>query len=306
LYSPTGSGAGSDWFLTQLFGYLGACLAACVVLDFDEAQTVSALGLACMQVAGGKEAGFGVGSTGRAIYPAFAAMGGVHAALLAKCGVVGPASALDGAAGLFKIYLQGGLGEAQSAVLLAPEGWQFSRTQVKPWPSCRLSHPYVSAALGLRAQAGDARWRRVEIAVNASAAKLCAPLAERRRPQTLQDAKYSVPYMTAFTLVTGRVDLSTLNLDALADAQVLALTDRIEIVERLPDGPGHPPAEVRAEMLDGRVFTAVASNFDLSEAGVRDKFDACLAFAGRADKAAVLWEGLAGIDDAKDLDFLFA
>ena len=152
MYSPMGSGPGSDWFLTQLFGYFGAALSTALVLDLDEDQVVCALGLAYMQAAGGKEAGFGVGATGRSIYPAFAAMGGVTAALLAKAGVRGPESALDGAASLFRIYLETPPGAAQRALLLAPEGWQFAATRIKPWPSCRLSHPYVSAALGLRAQ----------------------------------------------------------------------------------------------------------------------------------------------------------
>lgn len=305
MYSPMGSGPGSDWFLTQLFGYFGAALSTALVLDLDEDQVVCALGLAYMQAAGGKEAGFGVGATGRSIYPAFAAMGGVTAALLAKAGVRGPESALDGAASLFRIYLETPPSAAQRALLLAPEGWQFAATRIKPWPSCRLSHPYVSAALGLRAQLQGAGIARLTVAVNASAAKLCAPLADRRRPRTLQDAKYSVPFMTAFALVHGAVDLDNLQLDALADPAVLAVADTIAVAETLADRPGHPPAVIDAQTTGGRTLRASAENFDLDDAGARAKFDACLAYAGRAAQAPALWQRLVDLDAQPGTAFLF-
>ncbi|MET1113733.1 MAG: MmgE/PrpD family protein [Comamonas sp.] len=305
MYSPMGSGPGADWFLTQLFGYFGAGLSAALVLGLDETQIVSTLGLAYMQAAGGKEAGFGVGATGRSIYPAFAAMGGVTAALLSRAGVRGPETALDGAAGLFRIYLEAPPSAAQRALLLAPDGWQCAATQIKPWPSCRLSHPYVSAALALRAQLQGAGVQRMVVAVNASAAKLCAPLADRRHPRTLQDAKYSVPFMTAFALVHGAVDLDLLHLDALVDPAVLAVADTIDIAETLPDRPGHPPAVIDAVTTDGRQLRVSAENFDLDEAGVRAKFDACLAHAGRAAQADALWRRLADLEAQPHLDFLF-
>lgn len=305
MYSPMGHGPGSDWFLTQLFGYFGAGLSAALVLGQDEDQIVSTLGLAYMQAAGGKEAGFGVGATGRSIYPAFAAMGGVTAALLSRAGVRGPESALDGAASLFRVYLEAPPSAQQLALLLAPDGWQFEATQIKPWPSCRLSHPYVSAALALRAQLQGAGVLRLSVAVNASAAKLCAPLADRRRPRTLQDAKYSVPYMTAFTLVHGAVDLDRLHLEALSDPAVLAVADRIDIIENLPDRPGHPPAEIHATTTDGRALHVVAGNFDLCDDAARTKFHACLAYAGCAAQADGLWQRLLHLDAQPGLDFLF-
>ena len=307
MYSPTGRGPGSDWFLTQLFGYFGAGLAASTVLGFSEDQAVSTLGLAYMQAAGGKEAGFGVGSTARAIYPAFAAMGGVHAALLSKGGIVGPESAMDGAAGLFRIYFGAEPTAEQRETLLAREGWQFSATEVKPWPCCRISHPYVAAALDVRARLQGASVERVVIDVNASAAKLCAPLAERRRPRTLQDAKYSIPYMTAFTLVHGRADLRSLDERVLSDPAVQACADRVEVAQTLPDKPGHPAARISVHTSGAKVLcSAPTLAFDLSANSVREKFDACLAYADWAAIADRLWSRTAGIDREGTVDWLFA
>lgn len=308
IVSPQGTGPGSDWFLTQLLGYFGGALASGIVLGLDEDELVSALGLAYMQAAGGKEAGFGVGSNARAVYPAFAAMGGVHAALLAQAGLVGPEGAFDGLAGLFKIYLGG----ATDAVLQHPgwhDGtqWSFAATEIKPWPSCRLSHPYVAAAISLREALGSARPQRIEVQVNGSAAKLCRPLAERRRPHTLQDAKYSIPYMVAFSLLHGRVALDNLDDRVLADPRLHALADVVEIDECLPDNPGHPPARIAIRTDDGRLLESrqPLPPFDPDAAAVAHKFAACLRAAGAPDEGAALWAKLAEIDTLHDLGVLF-
>lgn len=305
MLRPQGKGPGSDWFLTQLFGYFGAALTAGVVMEQTEDQLVAAFGFAYMQAAGGKEAGFGVGCTGRSIYPAFPAMGGVMAAQLSQAGLTGPASSLDGAANLFRIYLQGDPSTVQKAELLDPQRWEFSATCIKPWPSCRLSHPYVAAALALRQQLQGEGLKHLEVAVNGSAAKLCHPLPERRRPQTLQDAKYSVPYMTAYALVHGQIDLEGLRLEALPNPHVWALTDRISIVETLPDGPGHPPAQLRATTTSGRELQVNAPmDFDLDEAGVQSKFMQCLAQAGLQDCAPAAWQALRSADILPDVALL--
>lgn len=283
--APTGEGPGSDWFLTQLLGYLGAALASAIVLGLDEAATVSAFGLAYMQMAGGKQAAFGTGADARSIYPAFAAMGGVQAALLARAGVTGPEGALDGAAGLFRLYLGG---STPVPALLAETGWEWLATEVKPWPSCRLSHPYLAAALALREQLGGPPAGPVRVAVNGSAAKLCQPLEQRRRPTTLQDAKYSIPFMTAFALAHGRVDLASLGPEVVRDEAALAIAERIEIAETLPDRPGHPPAEITAGNLTVRREAAPV----WGAAEVRGKVLDCLAHAGLGAQGATILAGL--------------
>lgn len=290
MWKPSGSGPGSDWFLTQLVGYFAAALTAGLVMGFDEDALVSALGLAYMQAAGGKEAGFGVGSNARSIYPAFAAMGGVQAALLARGGIDGPATALEGAAGLFHIYFGRQPGREALELLIDPEAWQFRATQAKPWPCCRLSHPYVAAAFALRDKLPNAPITRVVARVNASAAKLCRPIESRRIPQTLQDAKYSIPFMTAFALVHGRADLAVLNPAAVNDSAVLALAKFVEIEESLPDGPGHPPAVIVVEAGGKKFESPVGRPPVLDEAGIRAKFEECLLSAGLDPRGA--WEEL--------------
>jgi 2-methylcitrate dehydratase PrpD len=306
MMSPKGEGPASNWFLTQFFGYLSGALSAGLVMALTEDQLVSALGLAYMQAAGGKEAGFGVGSDARALYPAFAALGGLNAALLARAGVVGPPGALDGAASLFRVYFGAQPDDAAIARLLEPDRWEFRDTDTKPWPCCRLSHPYVAVALEVRARIAGRPIQRVRIGVNASAAKLCRPLVQRRRPQTLQDAKFSIPFMTAFALVHGKVTLDTLDMRALGDAQVLEVASRVEIEERLPDAPGHPPAELEVEVSGETIVSPPFGDIRMSDARIRDKFLDCLAHVGHARDAPALWDRLMALDETSVAEALRA
>jgi 2-methylcitrate dehydratase PrpD len=160
--------------------------------------------------------------------------------------------------------------------------------------------------LAVRAVAADVE--RVDVAVNQSAAKLCRPSEQRRRPDTLQDAKYSIPWMTAFTLAHGRVDLQTLGDHALPDATVLTLADRVHIHETLPDNPGHPPAEVRITLKNGKVIaSAPVGDIAIGAQRVRAKFDACLAHAGHSEaQARALWSRLSALHEEADVGFIFA
>lgn len=290
--APKGEGPGADWFLTQLFGYVTASVGAGLALDLTPTQMVSAIGLAYMQAAGGKQAGFGTGADARSIYPAFAAQGGLQAALLARSGMVGPEGALDGAAGLFRIYMGDGLSQTQADTLVNDEHWHSMDVDIKPWPSCRLSHPYISAALKAReATRALQDVQRVRVGVNASAARLCTPLVQRRVPTTLQDAKYSIPFMTAFTLVKGAPTLQNLNEAILQDEHVLVTAQRIEVEQTLPDNPGHPLATLDIQFVDGSFQHHEFSPDELrvDQAGVQEKFMTCLAYAGYEHVAEAAW-----------------
>ncbi len=286
---PVGDGAVSYWFTTQLFGSFAAALAAAHVLELNRNQTRNALGLAYMQTAGGKEPAFGTGSTARRIYPAFATMAGVQAALLARAGLSGPADPLGGAANVFRIYLSQDA-QATRAVLLDPEDWQALAIQFKPWPTCRLSHAFICAALKLRNRLRDEIPQHITLHVNASARKLCEPLTSRIRPPTLPDATYSIPFVTAFVLAHGEPELEKLNEGTLADPIVLDLASRITIKPDRHDSPGHPVGNIEATFTNGKVLSIPTSPpNDLTDNALFLKFKDCLHYAGR-ENSIRLWQ----------------
>ena len=172
---------------------------------------------------------------------------------------------------------------------------------MKPWPSCRHSHPFVWAASALYREfrLTAVLPSRVVVKVNRSASKLCVPIELRRLPQTLQDAKYSVPFMVAFSLVHGEPTLANLNDASLSDAAVLAMASKVAVEPTNDDAPGLPHACIRIQVdgLPDRMFDAPYVAPDPA-ALVEHKFRACLAFAGFGEAEVVAaWELLgASID----------
>lgn len=288
---PKGIGPDAHWFLSQLFGYFGAAITAGLVLGLDDEQLGHALGLAYMQAAGGKEAGVGTGSQARAIYPAFASMGGVQAAFLAREGVTAPSSSLDGPTGFFPVYFGKNLSDASRKLLLDSESWTFSDTSIKLFPSCRYSHPFIQSALLLRDKVDAADIKKIIIGVNETADMLCRPLSERCLPNTLQDAKFSIPFMVAFAFVHGKVDLTNLTIEALKDPAVLRLAKRIRVERTQKDHPGLPPGDTRvfSATEEHHFIQILDSQVPLSDA--KNKFIQCLNFAG-IETPELLWEKL--------------
>lgn len=300
---PKGTGPDANWFLSQLFGYFGAAITAGLVLGLDDEKLGHAIGLAYMQAAGGKEAGVGTGSQARAIYPAFASMGGVQAAFLAREGVTAPASSLDGPTGFFPVYFGNNLAVDQRRLLLDSESWIFSDTSIKLFPSCRYSHPFIQSALLLRKKIDLANIKKIIIGVNKTADMLCRPLADRCRPKTLQDAKFSIPFMVAFTFVHGQVNLNNLTEESLTETAVLQLADLICVESTQKDDPGLPPGDIRVFSATEEHRSIQILDPEVPLADAKSKFIQCIRFAGIAEPE-LLWEKLAQRDDYGLIDLV--
>jgi hypothetical protein len=220
-------------------------------------------------------------------------MTGVTAARLAATGMKAPAGSLDGSAGLWRLYLRREPDAELRDALHDTTRWDSLATEIKPWPCCRLSHPYVAAALSLREALAGRPVERLVVGVNASALRLCEPLAARLSPATLADAKYSVPFVTAATLVHGAPTLQLFGDALLVDPQVRALLARIEVRPGLPDRAGHPPARLQAWLHGSEVaIDAAADGVDApDDRATGAKFLACARWGGHPD-GGMLWDAL--------------
>lgn len=97
--------AAAGWRPGAIAGRLGAAAAAGRLLALDQGQMVSALGLACTQVAG-----FAVSATTAAgmIAGSKSAGDGMEAAVLARAGLTGPAAPIEGRRGLAEVLTPNG------------------------------------------------------------------------------------------------------------------------------------------------------------------------------------------------------
>jgi 2-methylcitrate dehydratase PrpD len=242
---------------TGLVGAFAAALVAGRLLGLDAQQLAMAQGIALSVGAGSLEF-LNDGAWTKRMHPGWAGVGGYTAATLARHGFVGPRQAYEGRFGLYASHLGRYAQEIDLSLATAGLGetWEVAEVAVKPMPACHFTHACADAAAILRAQhhlkASDIR--SVRALVPADVVKtVCEPVAGKKRPQNSYDAQFSIPYIVATALARGSFGLAHLEDAALADAEVLALAQRVEYeVDPAAPFPKYFSGEVVVTTVDGR------------------------------------------------------
>ncbi|HLK12778.1 MAG TPA: MmgE/PrpD family protein [Candidatus Binatia bacterium] len=241
---------------TGTCGAFGAATAAGVVLGLDAPALAAALGIAGSQAAGSMEF-LADGAWTKRLHPGWAALAGLHAAALAGAGFRAPATVFEGRFGVLRAYSDA----ARTAPLLGDGGWELLRTSVKPHACCRYMQGPIDATLALRAAhrlAPDAV-ARVEVGMLAAGIPIvCEPPAAKRRPASVVDAQFSLPFGVAVALVRGAASPAEFAPRWLADRDVRRLMDRVEGVPDAALDAHYPrawPTWVRITCTDGRVLS---------------------------------------------------
>jgi 2-methylcitrate dehydratase PrpD len=225
------------WHPTAVCGGVGAAVAAARLLAADRRTAVA---LALLR-AGGLRAAFG--SDGKGLQVGIAAANGVHAAQLAAGGASAPLTdAASGPAGFEAAF--GGRYREPDGERAIEQNW------IKAWPCCLQTHSSIEAADraragGLEPDAGvDVRVHPVSLQA----------AARGPRPADGLEAKFSIPYVVAYTLLNGPpVVESFASIDgdasALAEARVRVSADAsLEESEAILSSDGR---EVRVEAALG-------------------------------------------------------
>ena len=217
---------------TGTCGVFGAAAAAGVIFGLDAGGITAALGVAGSQAAGSMEF-LEDGAWTKRLHPGWAASAGLHAAALARAGFRAPASIVDGRFGFLQAY-----GEGRAPVALAGDGVpELMRTGIKPHACCRYSQGPIDATLALRAEHAiePLRVARIDVGIVVPGfAIVCEPIAAKRRPRSVVDAQFSLPFAIATALVRGAAGPEDFAPALLADAAVRHVMDRVH--------PVHDPA----------------------------------------------------------------
>jgi 2-methylcitrate dehydratase PrpD len=215
------------WHLTGVCGPLGAAAAAAVLARLDAERTAWALGLAATQGAG-LFAFNADGAMSKRLHPGFAAASGVRAVELAALGVTGPASVLetpDG--GYLKAFSD--VTHPEELTRALGRDWRLADTYFKPYACCGSLHSYVDAALELRRRHGGPppASRRVRAGLAHVVEVQCG---FDYRPGTELNAQMNARYCIATALIEGAVLPQQFARGTLADADIVALAERIELI----------------------------------------------------------------------------
>ncbi|MFO1423141.1 MAG: MmgE/PrpD family protein [Candidatus Competibacteraceae bacterium] len=189
------------WHNTATCGPYGSAMATAALLRLDASATVNALGNAGAQSAGLWQF-LEAGTMTKHLHAGRAAEAGVLAADLARHGFTGPPTMLEGAKGWFAATCPD---PDPEAITRDPDGpWQLLLTSVKPWPSCRHTHPAIDAAQELRRRVVAGVIEQVEVETYPAALEVC----DRPAPRSDYEAKFSLQHCVAAALSRETVDFA--------------------------------------------------------------------------------------------------
>lgn len=266
----------AHWHTTGTAGAVGAAAAAAVLLRADGDQTANTLALAATMAAGLQQT-FRSDAVGKPLHSGNAAHAGVVAAFAAAGGVSGARDVFEGPAGL-------------AAATGAPTSWWHSQQPfelpraveqitVKPFPCCGHVFAPIAAALGLRNQVrGADKIDSVEVHTYAAA----LTVAGNSAPLTAQERRFSIPYVVAHALTTGRITAAsfrtpsddalqllpriTLHVDDIFEqrfperrgARLVLNAGQRTYGKVVPDRPGSPENPLPTDALDSKFVDAAA------------------------------------------------
>lgn len=238
------------WHNTATCGPFGSAMAAASLLQLTPEATVDALGNAGTQAAGLWEF-LATGAMSKHLHAGRAAEAGLVAAELALLGFSGPPTILEGPRGFFAAACPDA---DPQAVLRDPSGpWRLRTTSIKPWPSCRHTHPAIDAAQSLRADlVRDGRREDDIAAIVVETYQAALDVCDRPEPQSPYEAKFSLQHCTAAGLLFPRVDFAAFEAEGRAAAA--ALRARVRLLGAEPYRSAYPEAwgsAVRLELRDG-------------------------------------------------------
>ncbi len=237
------------WHNTATCGPFGAAMASATLLRLPDGACVDALGNAGTQSSGLWEF-MATGAMSKHLHAGRAAESGLIAADLARHGFTGPPEILEGARGFFKAACP----DARPDLVIAgPDSpWALTRTSIKPWPSCRHTHPAIDAAQRLRARIGNRAIHSAAVETYQAALDVC----DRVRPQTAYEAKFSLQHCVAAALAGDVLDFS--GFETSARAQYADLAARVSIAVGEPFRSAYPAAwgaRVSVTLPDGVTMT---------------------------------------------------
>lgn len=244
---------------TAICGALGAAAASARLLGLSPEQTNMALGIAG-SMASGSMAYLEDGAWTKRLHPGWASHAGIMSARLAAAGFVGPARILESPYGFLHAYSSAG----DLSQLIRDEDEEFAIMQVsiKPYACCRYMHGPIDCLFEIlhRHRPEPEQIELVRCGVLAGGRGLIAdPIEQKRQPQNVVQAQFSMPFGAAIALLTGTAGLGVFTDEWIQNAEVQKLMQRVECYSSTELDRYYPKewrARASIRMVDGREFSA--------------------------------------------------
>jgi 2-methylcitrate dehydratase PrpD len=307
------SRARMTFFRPGVCGAFGATAAVAKVVGCDLETTSHAMGTLYSQICGTLQSHH-EGVMINSMQTGFNAKAAVLAVALAQRGIAGPQHVLEGEYGYFRLFE--GAYDLSAALHTLGQTWEVEHVSHKPFPSGRLTHGAVEAALTLRQQHHIQPQEIAEVVVEAPPlVKNLVGRALTSHTPSAQFARLCIPFVLAHVFLKGDVFIPDFTGAALTDPQVHALAAKIHVERHaaIQDENAMVPLTVHVRLHDGRQHSlrldALLGSPEkpLSRAEHLHKFQRCWQHGGRhlptgnAECVIDMVQHLEEVDDVADL-----
>jgi 2-methylcitrate dehydratase PrpD len=291
------------WHPTAVRGPIAAAAACAKLLRLGPRDTSTALALAG-SMASGLVANFG--TLTKPFQVGRAAQSGLLAARLAAAGLTASLDALEHRSGYLAAFSPDGGADRARPFERARKEWHLERQglNIKRYPICYATHRAIDAALELVAR-HDLRPVDVE-EVEVSTSELQVRMLRNDRPQTGFEAKFSMQFALAASLVARSVGLQQLRDDFVKSPAVQSLMPRVHCSATVEAEEGSAFARadsVAIKTTQGKIFASPPIRFakgsaqsPLSREELWLKFSDCLGEEFATAAKAKAFESLMMLD----------
>ena len=298
------------WHATATLGTMGAAAASARILKLDTVRTQMALGIASSEASGLRQ---NFGTMTKPLHAGLAARNGVIAASLAAKGFTADGCSLEGPIGFSKVLTAGGYDLKK---MTAGLGKKFLIVEhgisIKPYPCCADGHRCIDAMLHLVFK-HDLRPQDVK-SIECRTSDMVPRIMIRERPQTGDEAKFSMPFCMAIALTDRNLGLRQFTTERVQDPRVQELFPLTSWVHP-PEATGYEgmeryPERVTVTLRDGTVYSHEVSESKgrptnrLTESELTAKFRECadgVILPERIDRSIEMLHSLEKLGDISEL-----
>ena len=291
------------WHPTGILGAIGAAAACASLHRLDAQQAAMAISIGASQSAG-IMANFGTMT--KPFHAGRSAHSGVMAARLAKAGFTASLDAIEHPQGFLSAVSPKGRIDVDTPVA-AGSVWRMLslKLSVKKYPMCFCAHRALDGMLDLLAE-HPLQASQIE-RISAMTSRRNTTVLRNDRPQTGLEAKFSMQFAMASSVVAGRAGLSELTDDFVQRADIQDLIRRVEVVAddtEHPSMPGYSPFDrVSVTLKNGEALTSRnietvrgGPEAPLSAQELWVKFDDCARAGKSAVEARPLFDALMALE----------
>jgi 2-methylcitrate dehydratase PrpD len=234
------------------YGVIGAAVAGARLKGFDSGQMLELLNVAATMGMATSRQPLLDGATVRNIFTGHSGHMGLTAVRLVECGFTGE---IDGVGNVYGRVLSDTFDRDKVVEGLGAE-WLIAQSYFKLHPTGRYVHSAIDALEDLLARVPGGRLAAADVdRIEVRTYMLAAMLAEKRVVSSF-GSRFSIPFALASIIHHGRSGLASFDDAAVANAEVQALAQRVDLQEDPAQTARYPketPCDVRIVMKDGTV-----------------------------------------------------